>query len=556
MEWPRVSLMVLKWSRSTMHSTNEPPCSRALRDLDLEPLQQRPAVRQTGQRVGQGQIADLLLRASPLGDVATNRLILDDRVADGPFGPLLPADAAVRLHRLELDGHDIARAEPGDRVTDDRTCRCRHEVDEPPADQLVRLPPEMPAEGAVDEGQGGVGKVPADQLGLILHDGTIAILALAQGQDQPVRAHHQDSEHGRDQEGTCQRRQQPDRLRATRLPRQPGYAAYDGPGGIAELYVGKPGARCRCLAEGEVIEAEIAAEVLQEGLVEATPEHEHGRRARRHHERRATLRQDGTRGRHEEPGRSVQDARSRSRVGLGGLSGKLRQPLHRGSKDRDGILRRALAVELAVDRAAIAGEHDAHPVAEGGVDVGPNIIVSPDGIECQQQVRHAVVPARIVAHGIADALAQGLDALTDDALLGLALDLVLPQAADIDGHPDQAQCQHRQGRDPARASTRRAQRRPQQSQPRPSCRREGEQVRRGHERRSCQRSVNGSLTPWRPFLIRIASRYRLNSEVRFQTWALSADPLPIAGMGSSNGTAGMRTGWGRAERGEGQADAS
>ncbi len=129
-----------------------------MRDLDLQPFQQRPAVRQAGQRVGQGQIADLLLRASPLRDVATDRLILHDRVADGPFGPLLPADAAVRLHRLELDGHHIARAKPGDRVTDDRTGLCRHEANEAPAHQLVRLPPEMPAEGTVGEGQGRVGR--------------------------------------------------------------------------------------------------------------------------------------------------------------------------------------------------------------------------------------------------------------------------------------------------------------------------------------------------------------------------------------------------------------
>ena len=73
MSWPRVSLRVLKLSRS-MNSSAPCRCAGAGSDRLVQPVDQQAAVGQTGQRIEEGQLLDSLFRLLALGDVATRAI--------------------------------------------------------------------------------------------------------------------------------------------------------------------------------------------------------------------------------------------------------------------------------------------------------------------------------------------------------------------------------------------------------------------------------------------------------------------------------------------------
>ena len=160
-------------------------------------------------------LRDLHVRDLEVGDVASDTLELDHRspgIADRVIGPLLPAEAAIRPHHLKLVSIAVVVLPDGlDVLEGGGALRLRDEPDEGAADQLLAAAAEIPAVGVIDEGQGGIRQVAADQLPLGLNHVAIALLAppqrflgapppprLQQQRDDERRLQHDNRDHGED----------------------------------------------------------------------------------------------------------------------------------------------------------------------------------------------------------------------------------------------------------------------------------------------------------------------------------------------------------------------
>ena len=130
-----------------------------------------------------------LLRPLALGDVMADALILDDPaigVEDGPVGPQMPADLPARRDDAVLMGNDGAfRAQRCQAPQNDLEIFVRYERCKFPAYQVLARLVEVSTVGVVHEGEGLIGQIAANQLGLILDDGAVPCLALAQGLLRP-----------------------------------------------------------------------------------------------------------------------------------------------------------------------------------------------------------------------------------------------------------------------------------------------------------------------------------------------------------------------------------
>ena len=130
------------------------------------------------------QLATLVLGTLALGNVATDRLVLDDPalvVEEAAVAPLLPAELAVRTQDLVLRGCDRALGRNGRKECPRGPVPIQR--DEVPEGAAEKLPPralEVPAVGVVDERVRPVGKEPAYQLGLVFDDRAITGLAESQ----------------------------------------------------------------------------------------------------------------------------------------------------------------------------------------------------------------------------------------------------------------------------------------------------------------------------------------------------------------------------------------
>ena len=127
---------------------------------------------------------DRLLRLAALGHVPSHRLELHAvavRVGNQLVDPLVPAQLAVGCDGGVLVRDDARiRAQRLDVRAGSLALLGRDQIEEAAAQQLVRRLAEMPGVGVVDEGQGGVGLEPADQIGLLVDDGAEPLLAGAQ----------------------------------------------------------------------------------------------------------------------------------------------------------------------------------------------------------------------------------------------------------------------------------------------------------------------------------------------------------------------------------------
>ena len=125
----------------------------------------------------------LLFQLLVIRDVDADGLVFDHRAVgaeESAVAPAQPYPRAVRQGRRPLgDAERKLRSEDGHRRPQTIPLLSRQKIGDAPADKGGGLPAEPAGIGGVDEGERGIGKVPADQAGLFLDDGADAAFRIA-----------------------------------------------------------------------------------------------------------------------------------------------------------------------------------------------------------------------------------------------------------------------------------------------------------------------------------------------------------------------------------------